>query len=78
MKTNIYDRIPNIATEDLSLLLRIWNRLLMDRVKMPRHDYHGKCVLRATLILEARGALAAPPPHSNTIRTRKTPRRSHE
>ncbi len=77
MKTNIYDRISSLATEDLMLLLRIWNRLIADRTQTPRHDYRGKCVLRATLVLEARGALLVPPPHRNTIR-RKVKRSFHD
>lgn len=68
MKNNIYDRLSEIATEDLLLLRAVWTRLMDDRARSPRHDYVGKCVLRATLILEKRGALLQPIPHTKPIR----------
>lgn len=73
MKNNIYNRLSEIATEDLLFMRAIWTRLIEDRARTPRHDYVGKCALRATLILEGRGALTPPLPHTKPIR--RTPQR---
>lgn len=68
MKNNIYNRLSEIATEDLFFLRAVWTRLIDDRMRTPKHDYVGKCALRATLILEKRGALTPPLPHIKPIR----------
>jgi hypothetical protein len=55
-KMNIYDRIPSTPTADLAALKRLWTMLIAQREGTPKHDYHGKCLMRATLELERRGA----------------------
>lgn len=55
MKTSIYDRIPEIPTDDLKRLVKLWAGMIERRDRSPRHDYHGRCLLRATLELERRG-----------------------
>jgi hypothetical protein len=60
MKQSIYDRIPQIETCDLNDLIRFWTRLCNDRPRLPRHDYWGKCIIRAVHVLEERGALPHP------------------
>jgi len=61
MKTSIYDRIPSTATEDLLRLRSVWAmRIEMRKTAPRRHDYIGKCFIRATLVLEERGALPCP------------------
>lgn len=77
MKNNIYNRLADITTEDLLLLRAVWNRLITDRARVPRHDYVGKCAMRATLILEGRVALDQPPPHP-TKPIRRTSRHTHK
>lgn len=62
MKTSIYDRIPVINTEDLQLLLPFWTRSIENRETTPKHDYHGKCLMRATLELEKRKKSQTTPP----------------
>jgi hypothetical protein len=54
MKNSIYDRIPVITTADLVELKSIWSRLVQRRISTPRHDYHGKCLMRCTIELERR------------------------
>lgn len=54
MKNNIYDRIPMIATDDLIALQGLWTQICLSRPAPRRHDYHGKCLIRATLELESR------------------------
>lgn len=76
MKNHIYTRLADITTEDLLMLRAVWNRLIADRTRAPRHDYVGKCAIRATLILEGRGALDQPPPHPNKPIRRTTQRRT--
>ena len=62
MKISIYDRIPIITTADLVELKAIWSRLVQGRTSTPRHDYHGKCLMRCTMELEQRAALGASSP----------------
>lgn len=57
MKNSLYDRLESATTEDLVLLRDLYAGMIERRDKTPRFDFHGKCVIRCTQILEKRGAL---------------------
>jgi len=54
MKISIYDRIPMLTTAELLMLNDLWSGMVEHREKTPRHDYHGKCLIRISLELERR------------------------
>lgn len=55
MKTSIYHRIPDLPTDELKLMIRLWGGMVANREQVPmHHDYHGKCLMRAALELEQR------------------------
>jgi hypothetical protein len=54
VKNSIYDRIPTLSTRALIRMRRYWTRAMEARDTTPRFDYHGRCLLRATLELERR------------------------
>jgi hypothetical protein len=60
MKTSLYDRLENATTEQLIRIRDMFSRIIERRERTPRFDYHGRCVLRCTLILERRGVLKSP------------------
>lgn len=62
MKISIYDRLDGATTEQLLLLRALWIGMVERREKIPRHDYHGKCIIRCTQILEKRGVLPTTSP----------------
>lgn len=68
MKTSVYDRIPTSSTGDLMSMRRMLIIRYEQRDHTPRrHDYLGKCLIRATQVLESRGVL--PLPTVSTIRS---------
>jgi len=68
MKTSIYNRISEIATPELAALRGLWAGLCADRPTPRRHDYWGKCLLRASLELEQRARPDAHSPTGKSIR----------
>lgn len=62
MKNTLYDRLEGATTERLLHLRELFIGLIEQREKTPRFDFHGKCVIRCTQILEERGVLPLPSP----------------
>lgn len=62
MKNTLYDRLESAITERLFHLRDLFIGMIEHREKTPRFDFHGKCVIRCTQILEERGALPLPSP----------------
>lgn len=66
MKKTLYDRLECATTEELVRLRDLYLGMISKRETTPPFDFHGKCVTRCTLILEARGVLPAKLPHLPT------------
>lgn len=62
MKNTLYNRLESATTEQLIALRDLYIGMIERREKTPRFDFHGKCVIRCTQILEKRGALPTTPP----------------
>lgn len=72
MNNTIYDRLDSATTEQLLHLREYFSGRIERREKTPRFDYHGKCLIRCTQILENRGALPTTSPTlSVTVVARK-------
>lgn len=62
MKDTLYDRLESATTEQLLHLREYFSGRIERREKTPRFDYHGKCLIRCTQILERRGVLPTTSP----------------
>lgn len=62
MNNTIYDRLDSATTEQLLHLREYFSGRIERREKTPCFDYHGKCLIRCTQILEKRGALPTTSP----------------
>lgn len=72
MNNTIYDRLDSATTEQLLHLREYFSGRIERREKTPRFDYHGKCLIRCTQILEKRGVLPTTSPTlSVTVVARK-------
>ena len=69
MKQSIYHRIPEIATDDLIDLQRLYAGLNEDHPAARRHDYRGRCIYRISLELEKRAHAGATPPLNKLYET---------
>ncbi len=69
MKQSIYNRIPDIATDDLITLQTLYAGLCEDLPTPRRHDYRGKCLMRIALVLEERERATVTPPHAKLYET---------
>lgn len=62
MKNTIYDRLDSATTDQLLHLREYFSGRIERREKTPRFDYHGRCLIRCTQILEKRGILPTTSP----------------
>ena len=76
MKNTLYDRLESATTEQLMQLRDLYLGMMARRETTPRFDFHGKCVTRCTLILEARGVLPTKRRHTlaASVVAKKEPR----
>lgn len=61
MKDTLYNRLQSLKTPELLDVRRVLEIRIEEQRTNPRHDYLGKCLIKATMELEKRGAL----PHRN-------------